>query len=283
MPEEVNTEAVEVADLPPEFTLSIGGKDRRAVADYNALVEAEAITGRSVLHAFSTLKNIPPTDIVAIVYAVLKSGNPRDPELSMDSVSEWLDLSNFNKVIQTIAGNLSRAVALPPGSLAPFVPTATNVVLTAIELAKKFARSTGVFVDLGCGEGGVLSAAGEAGFKNLIGYETDLDRAAKTQAILQSKAGVDGYAFAVKQQDLRDAAIDVSIADVVFVYLLPASNEEIRAMLEGSLKSGAVVVSHDFSFNWPVDWLVASETVMMTEKVSTVYVYRVPQFDGLVN
>ena len=39
---------------------------------------------------------------------------------------------------------------------------------------------------------------------------------------------------------------DVSSADLVTVYLLPASNEKVRPMLEKQLKKGARVVAHDF-------------------------------------
>jgi hypothetical protein len=48
---------------------------------------------------------------------------------------------------------------------------------------------------------------------------------------------------------------DVSSADLITVYLLPASNEKIRPMLEKQLRKGTRVVAHDFEIpGWqPVD------------------------------
>ena len=67
---------------------------------------------------------------------------------------------------------------------------------------------------------------------------------------------------------------DVSPADLVTVYLLPASNDKVRPMLEKQLKKGVRIVAHDFE--------IAGWTAEKVENVEddgegrshTLYLYR---------
>ena len=50
---------------------------------------------------------------------------------------------------------------------------------------------------------------------------------------------------------------DYSSADLITVYLLPASNEKVQPLLDSQLKKGARVVAHDFELgNWKPEKVV---------------------------
>jgi hypothetical protein len=78
----------------------------------------------------------------------------------------------------------------------------------------------------------------------------------------------------IEQQDLM--AADFSKPDLITVYLLPSSNDKIQPLLEDQVKSGARVVSHDFTFR---GWEIAKEIVVedpMDEEIPThkLFLYR---------
>ena len=99
-----------------------------------------------------------------------------------------------------------------------------------------------IFYDLGAGDGRtVIMAAQEFGAR-AVGIELREDLAKKAlqtvyQLGLQDKV-------TILHSNLFD--VDISPADVVFLYLTTSANEKVKPKLEAELKPGARVVSHDY-------------------------------------
>ncbi len=126
-------------------------------------------------------------------------------------------------------------------SLAPFVPTPTEVVEKMLELAE--VNETDVVYDLGCGDGRIVVMAAEKYGAKGVGVDYDPERVAEARELVKKK----------KLEKLvtiihRDAlTVDLSPATVVTLYLLESSNSLLRPNLEKYLKPGSRVVSHQFN------------------------------------
>jgi tRNA A58 N-methylase Trm61 len=98
------------------------------------------------------------------------------------------------------------------------------------------------FFDLGSGDGRtVIMAAKDFGAKS-VGVELREDLAKKALSNIY-ELGLNGKAQ-IFQNDIFK--VDLSSADVVFLYLTTSANEKIKPKLETELKPGARVVSHDY-------------------------------------
>src|SRR5580698_9725683 len=125
--------------------------------------------------------------------------------------------------------------------LAPYVASPARVVDLMLELARIKPGET--LYDLGCGDGRILISAVEKYKVNAVGVEISPRLAAKATTQIQ-KAGLQSRARVI-QGDLLD--VDFGAADVVAIYLSTQLNAELRPHLEGYLKAGARVVSHDYA------------------------------------
>jgi SAM-dependent methyltransferase len=132
-----------------------------------------------------------------------------------------------------------------PASLAPYVPTPSDVVDRMLVLAGVTAKD--VVYDLGCGDGRIVIAAAQRYGARGVGVDIDPERVAESQANAR-KAGVEKL-VTFRQQDAL--TVDVSPATVVTLYLLSASNLKLRPLLTRQLKPGARIVSHSFAMG---DW-----------------------------
>jgi SAM-dependent methyltransferase len=104
-----------------------------------------------------------------------------------------------------------------------------------------------IFYELGCGDGRVAIEAAKLG-AYVICVEKDPFFASKARAAIAA-SGFDGR-ITVLEQDLFD--VDLSDATVVFVFLLPALNGELRKTFELQLSPGAKIVSREFEIpGWP--------------------------------
>lgn len=169
---------------------------------------------------------------------------------------------------------LATAVALHAGqgrTLAPFVPTPGDVVQRMLALAA--VGPDDVVYDLGSGDGRIVIAAAQLGAR-AVGVEIDPTLVAHAQANAMA-AGVQARVRFL-QQDAMTA--DVSDATVVTLYLLSASNVRLRPRLTRQLRSGARIVSHNFSMgDWEPDVV---DTFVDTGGTSrTLYVWNV---DGVM-
>lgn len=124
--------------------------------------------------------------------------------------------------------------------IAPFVATPTPVVRQMLILAEL--KSGEILYDLGSGDGrAVIMAAKDFGAKSVgVELREDLVKRALSnihELSLETKAQV-------FQNDIFK--VDLSQADVVFLYLTTSANEKVKPKLETELKSGARIVSHDY-------------------------------------
>lgn len=151
--------------------------------------------------------------------------------------------------------------------LAPYVPSPQRVVDRMLELAA--VRAGDMVYDLGCGDGRVLITAAQRYNAKAVGIEIS---AKLVQQATEHVAHL-GLQDQIKviQGDLREA--DFSNADVVVMYLLTGSNEEIRPRLEKLLKPGARVVSYSYAVP---GWKPSRIDKTDERHGHTIYLYELP-------
>lgn len=124
--------------------------------------------------------------------------------------------------------------------LAPFVATPTAVVRRMLILADLKTGET--LYDLGSGDGRTVIMAAQDFGATSVGVELRDDLAKKALDNIK-KLELSGKTKIV-QKDIFN--VDLSPANVVFLYLTTSANEKIRPKLEAELKPGTRVVSHDY-------------------------------------
>jgi len=151
-------------------------------------------------------------------------------------------------------------------SIAPYVSSPMNVVRKMLEVAE--VRPGELVYDLGCGDGRIpIMAAQEFG---AMGVGVDVN-----------KRLVEEARRAVKRLNLEDRVqilnrdifeVDLHGVDVITLYLTTSANEKVRPKLEDELRTGARVVSHDFSIS---HW-TCGETLKFREdyRSHTLYLYK---------
>ena len=124
--------------------------------------------------------------------------------------------------------------------LAPFVASPLPVVRQMLVLAEL--HSGEVLYDLGSGDGRVvIMAAKEFGVKSVgVELRDDLVKRALNSV---SEMKLD-QSVQIIRKDIFD--VDLTSADVVFLYLTTSANSKIKPKLEAELKRGARIISHDY-------------------------------------
>lgn len=124
--------------------------------------------------------------------------------------------------------------------IAPFVATPTPVVRQMLTLAEL--KPGEKLYDLGSGDGRtVIMAAKDFGAES-VGVELREDLVKRALSNIQ-ELGLEEK-VQIFQNDIFK--VDLSQADVVFLYLTTSANEKVKPKLETELKSGARIVSHDY-------------------------------------
>ena len=124
--------------------------------------------------------------------------------------------------------------------LAPFVATPTPVVRQMLVLAEL--KPGDVLYDLGSGDGrAVIMAAKDFGATS-VGVELREDLAKRALNNIQELSL--NEKTRIIQKDIFN--VNLSSANVVFLYLTTSANEKIKPKLEAELQPGARVVSHDY-------------------------------------
>jgi protein-L-isoaspartate O-methyltransferase len=122
--------------------------------------------------------------------------------------------------------------------LAPYLPTPLAIVEKMLQLAE--VKPSERVWDLGSGDGRIVIMAAQKFGADAYGVEYDFDLFHQSEArIKQLKLNARIILGDIFEQDY-------SKADVLTIYLLPASNEKLRPLLEKQLKKGSRVVCHDF-------------------------------------
>jgi len=154
--------------------------------------------------------------------------------------------------------------------LAPFVPSPPQVIRQMLLLAD--VRPGEVIFDLGAGDGRTVIMAAKDFSARAVGVELRDD-------LVKKALGT------VYEQNLQDRitivngdmlGVDLSSADVVFLYLTTSANEKIRPKLDAELKRGVRIVSHDYEVvGWkPVKVVNYCENQSLGFPSHTLYLYK---------
>ncbi len=154
-------------------------------------------------------------------------------------------------------------------SLAPYVPTPSNVVRTMLELAD--AGPGDVVYDLGCGDGRILiMAVEEFGVDKAVGYE--LNRHLVETAINNIAGKKLEHQIEVEMGNFLEA--DLSPATIVTLYLTTTGNAKLRPKFIEELRDGTRIISHDFPIQ---EWVTtAPENGSIKVGSHKIFCYRMP-------
>lgn len=156
--------------------------------------------------------------------------------------------------------------------LAPFVPSPVQVIQYMLKLANLKAGE--VLFDLGAGDGRTVILAAKSFGARAVGVELREDLAKKALSTVHDS----GLSDRVTIINSDMFGVNLTSADVVFLYLTTSANEKIRPKLEVDLKKGARVVSHDYEI---VGWKPAKvenycENPKLGYPSHTIYLYEKP-------
>jgi tRNA G37 N-methylase Trm5 len=144
---------------------------------------------------------------------------------------------------------------------APWAPTSLSTVDRMLDLAE--AGPGMQVVDMGAGDGRIVIRAARHFGAQATGIEIDPLRCAFANAAIWLR-GLCSRARVIHGNFFYH---DLSQADVVTLYLLQGTNQQLRPHLERALRSGARVVSHRFSFD---GW-----TPVIIDEARDVFVYEI--------
>ena len=127
--------------------------------------------------------------------------------------------------------------------IAPFVPSPTTVVEYMLKLADLKAGE--VLFDMGSGDGRTVIMAAKTFGARGVGIELREDLAKKAIGNIHENGLEDRVT--IVNGDMFN--VNLTEADVVYLYLTTSANEKIRPKLDSDLKKGARVVSHDYEIS----------------------------------
>ena len=156
--------------------------------------------------------------------------------------------------------------------IAPFVPSPQTVVEYMLKLADLKAGE--VLFDMGSGDGRTVIMAAKTFGARGVGIELREDLAKKAMGNIHEN-GLDDR-VTIMNDDMFN--VNLTSADVVYLYLTTSANEKIKPNLERDLKKGARVVSHDYEI---VGWHPAKvenfcENPQLGYPSHTIYLYKKP-------
>jgi len=126
---------------------------------------------------------------------------------------------------------------------APWVPTPMKAVHSMLELADIHEGDT--VIDLGSGDGRIITTAAKEYKARAIGIEADPIRLLWSRSSIRLK-GLSERAKIIRGNFFHK---DLGEATVVTVYQTQQINNKLKAKFERELKPGTRVVSHTFTFN----------------------------------
>jgi predicted RNA methylase len=131
-----------------------------------------------------------------------------------------------------------------------------------------------VLFDLGAGDGRTVIMAAKAFGARGVGVELREDLAKKAMSTIHDNALADKVT--IVNGDMF--GVNLTSADVVFLYLTTSANEKIRPKLDAELKKGVRVISHDYEIiGWkPLKVENFCENPQMGYPSHTIYLYEKP-------
>ncbi len=133
-------------------------------------------------------------------------------------------------------------------------------------------RAGEVFFDLGSGDGRtVIMATREFGARS-VGVELREDLVKKALSTIYEQSLQDR--ITIVNGDIFN--VDLTSADVIFLYLTTSANEKIRPKLESELRPGVRIVSHDYEIvGWkPLKTENYCENQALGYPSHTLYLYK---------
>ncbi len=156
--------------------------------------------------------------------------------------------------------------------IAPFVPSPAPVIQRMLQLADL--KPGEVLFDLGAGDGRSVIMAAKAFSARAVGVELREDLAKKALSTIHDN----GLSDRVTIVNGDMFTVNLTSADVVFLYLTTSANEKIRPKLETELKAGVRVVSHDYEIiGWKPEKVENfCENPQLGYPSHTLYLYKKP-------
>jgi predicted RNA methylase len=154
--------------------------------------------------------------------------------------------------------------------IAPYVPSPPQVIRQMLVLSEL--KHGEVFFDLGAGDGRTVVMAAKDFGARAVGVELREDLVKKALSTVYD-AGLQDR-ITIVNGDMF--AVDLSSADVIFLYLTTSANEKVKPKLESELKPGVRIVSHDYEI---VGWKPAKvenfcENPTLGYPSHTIYLYK---------
>jgi predicted RNA methylase len=144
------------------------------------------------------------------------------------------------------------------------------VVQRMLELAEL--KPGEVLFDLGAGDGRTVIMAAKTFGARAVGVEMREDLAKRAMSVLHDN-GLSDRVTIVNGDMFK---VDLSAADVVYLYLTTSANEKVKPKMEAELRKGVRVISHDYEI---VGWKPAKvenfvENPSLGYPSHTIYLYK---------
>jgi len=154
--------------------------------------------------------------------------------------------------------------------IAPYVPSPPQVIRQMLILAQLKPRE--VLFDLGAGDGRTVIMAAKDFGARAVGVELREDLVKKALSTVYENGLQDRVT--IVNGDMFN--VDLTSADVIFLYLTTSANEKVKPKLETELKPGVRVVSHDYEIvGWkPVKVENFCENQTLGYPSHTIYLYK---------
>ncbi|MEM3461800.1 MAG: methyltransferase domain-containing protein [Candidatus Bathyarchaeia archaeon] len=154
--------------------------------------------------------------------------------------------------------------------MAPYVPSPPQVIRQMLILAEL--KPGEIFFDLGAGDGRTVIMAAKDFGARAVGVELREDLVKKALSSIYEQGLQDRVT--IVNGDMFN--VDLTSADVVFLYLTTSANEKVKPKLEAELKKGVRVVSHDYEIvGWkPIKVLNFCENQTLGYPSHTIYLYK---------
>lgn len=154
--------------------------------------------------------------------------------------------------------------------VAPYVSTPLPVVRRMLILAE--IKPGEIFYDLGSGDGRTLIMAAQEFGAQAIGIELRDDLVKRASGTIL-ELGLESKIKIVQDDFFK---VDLSPADIVFLYLTTSANDKVKPKLEQELKPGARIVSHDYEIlRWnPFKVDNFCENPKLGYPSHTIYIYK---------
>jgi len=154
--------------------------------------------------------------------------------------------------------------------ISPFVPSPNSVVEYMLKLADL--KSGEVLFDMGSGDGRTVIMAARTFGARGVGIELRDDLAKKALSTIH-EIGLETRVTIINDDMFN---VNLTTADVIYLYLTTSANEKIKPKLEHDLKKGARIVSHDYEV---VGWRPEKienfcENPQLGYPSHTIYLYR---------